>query len=146
VAGVLGGRVADQRCRLAWCALACVGSGVPAAVVFTTGLAPWVLVGLACGTAMLARLSSAVVATVLMELAGESRTTATGLFALSNQLGVFGGTSLGGLMLARGGFALVGLFCGVVAVLAGVVICLRVRESAAFLTQLALRKGIPAPE
>ena len=104
------------------------------------------LVGLACGAAMLARLSSAVVATVLMELAGESRTTATGLFALSNQLGVFGGASLGGLMLALGGFALVGLFCGVVAVLAGVVIGLKVRESAAFLTQLALREGTPALE
>jgi predicted MFS family arabinose efflux permease len=146
VAGVLGGRVADQRCRIAWCALACVGSGVPAAVVFTPGLPLWGLVALAGGAAMLARVSSAVVATVIVELAGESRTTATGLFALSNQLGVFGGASLGGLMLALGGFALVGLFCGVVAILAGVLICLRVRESAAFLTQLALRQGTPAPE
>jgi len=68
------------------------------------------------------------------------------LFALSNQLGVFGGASLGGLMLALGGFALVGLFCGVVAILAGVVIGLKVRESAAFLTQLPLRKGTTALE
>jgi len=146
VAGVLGGWVADHRCRLAWCALACVGSGLPAAVVFTAGVSPWAIVALACGAATLARLSSAVVATVLLEYAGGSRTTATGLFALSNQLGVFGGASLGGLMLALGGFPLVGLFCLVVAVLAAVVIRLTVRDSAAFLTQLALREGKTAPE
>ena len=82
----------------------------------------------------------------MFELAGRSRTTATGLFALSNQLGVFGGTSLGGLMLALGGFPLVGLFCLVVAMLAAVVIRLTVRDSAAFLAQLALREGTTAPE
>ena len=109
-------------------------------------LSPWTLVALACGAASLARISSVVVPTVLLELAGGSRTTATGLFALSNQLGVFGGTSLGGLMLALGGFPLVGVFCGVVAVLAAVVIRLTVRESAAFLTQLAHREGRTAPE
>jgi predicted MFS family arabinose efflux permease len=146
VAGVLGGWVADHRCRLAWCALSCVGSGLPAAVVFTAGVSPQAIVALACGAATLARLSSAVVATVLLEYAGGSRTTATGLFALSNQLGVFGGASLGGLMLALGGFPLVGLFCLVMAVLAAVVIRLTVRDSAAFLTQLALREGKTAPE
>jgi DHA1 family inner membrane transport protein len=146
VGGFLGGRVADHRCRLRFFALACVGSGLPAAVVFTAAVSPWTLVALACGAASLARISSVVVPTVLLELAGGSRTTATGLFALSNQLGVFGGTSLGGLMLALGGFPLVGLFCLVVAVLAAVVIRLMVRDSAAFLTQLALREGRAAPE
>jgi len=146
VGGFLGGRVADHRCRLRFFALSCVGSGLPAAVVFTAEVSPWTIVALACGAASLARISSVVVPTVLLELAGGSRTTATGLFALSNQLGVFGGTSLGGLMLALGGFPLVGLFCLVVAVLAAVVIRLTVRDSAAFLTQLALREGRTAPE
>jgi predicted MFS family arabinose efflux permease len=146
VGGFLGGRVADHRYRLLFCALSCVGSGLPAALVFTAELSPWTLVALACGAASLARISSVVVPTVLLELAGGSRTTATGLFALSNQLGVFGGTSLGGLMLALGGFPLVGLFCLVVAMLAAVVIRLTVRDSAAFLTQLALREGRTAPE
>ena len=103
VGGFLGGRVADHRYRLLFCALSCVGSGLPAALVFTAEVSPWTLVALACGAASLARISSVVVPTVLLELAGGSRTTATGLFALSNQLGVFGGTSLGGLMLALGG-------------------------------------------
>jgi predicted MFS family arabinose efflux permease len=123
-----------------------VGSGLPAALVFTAEVSPWALVALACGAASLARISTVVVPTVLLELAGGSRTTATGLFALSNQLGVFGGTSLGGLMLALGGFPLVGLFCLVVAMLAAVVIRLTVRDSAAFLTQIALREGRTAPE
>jgi predicted MFS family arabinose efflux permease len=146
VGGFLGGRVADHRCRLRFCALSCVGSGLPAAVVFMAAVSSWTIVALACGAACLARISSVVVPTVLLELAGGSRTTATGLFALSNQLGVFGGTSLGGLMLALGGFPLVGLFCLVVAVLAAVVIRLTVRDSVAFLTQLALREGRTAPE
>ena len=84
--------------------------------------------------------------TVVLDLAGESRTTATGLFALSNQLGVFGGASLGGLMLALGSFPLVGVFCLVTAVLAAVVLRFAVRESAAFLTPRAHREGQAAPD
>jgi MFS family permease len=83
---------------------------------------------------------------LLLELAGGSRTTATGLFAVSNQLGAFGGPALGGLLLALGGFPWVGLFCLGVAVLAAVVIQLKVRDSAVFLAQLALRKGTTATE
>ena len=79
-------------------------------------------------------------------MAGNSRTTATGLFAVSNQVGVFGGPSLGGGLLALGGFPLVGLFCLGVSVLAAGVIRLKVRDSAAFLEQLALQKGTTATE
>jgi hypothetical protein len=49
-------------------------------------------------------------------------------------------------MLALGGFSLVGLFCLGVSVIAAVVIQLKVRDSAAFLAQLALRKGTIATE
>jgi predicted MFS family arabinose efflux permease len=83
---------------------------------------------------------------LLMERAGNSRTTATGLFAVSNQIGAFGGPSLGGALLALGGFPLVGLFCLRISVLAAVVIRLEVRDSAAFLAQVALPKGITATE
>jgi DHA1 family inner membrane transport protein len=95
VSDVLGGRVADHRYRLAWFALACVGSGLLVALVFTTQLSAWVTVVLAFGVASLAGVSSAVTPTVLLELAGSSRTTATGLYAVSNQMGVFGGAALG---------------------------------------------------
>ena len=101
---------------------------------------------MACGTAALARISSAVTPTLLLELAGNAQTTTTGLFTMSNQLGVFGGTALGGLMLAWGGFPRVGFFCLAVTVLAAAVIHLKVRDSAAWLAQLALRKGTTATE
>jgi predicted MFS family arabinose efflux permease len=65
---------------------------------------------------------------------------------MSNQLGVFGGAALGGLMLAWGGFARVGLFCLGVSVIAAAVVHLKVRDSAALLAQMALRKSIAAPE
>lgn len=146
VGSFLGGRVADHHRRLALFALSCWGSGLLAVLVFTAQVSPWVTVALAFGAAALARISSAVTPTLLLELAGNSRTTATGLFTLSNQLGVFGGASLGGLMLALGGFPRVGLFCLGASVIAAVVIQLKVRDSAAFLAQLALRKGTTATE
>lgn len=141
VGGFLGGRVADQRRRVAWLALACWGSGLCAVLAFTAQGSPWTTGALAFGVAALARSASAVTPTLLLERAGGSRTTATGLFALSNQLGAFGGPALGGLMLALGGFRHVGFFCLGVAGLAAVVIHLKVRESAAFLAQLALQKS-----
>ncbi len=146
VGAILGGRIAGHRRRLAWFAMACWGSGLLAAVVFTARVSPWATVALACGTAGLARISSAVTPTLLLELAGNSRTTATGLFAVSNQIGAFGGPAIGGLMLALGGFPRVGLFCLGVSVIAAMVIRLKVRDSAAFLEQLALRKGATATE
>jgi len=49
-------------------------------------------------------------------------------------------------MLALGGFPMVGLLCLGVAVIAAVVIRLKVRDSAEFLAQIALRQGKPAIE
>ena len=65
---------------------------------------------------------------------------------MSNQIGAFGGPAIGGLMLALGGFPRVGLFCLGASVIAAVVIRLKVRDSAAFLEQLALREGATAIE
>jgi DHA1 family inner membrane transport protein len=144
--GFLGGRVADHRSRLAWFAMACVGSGVLAVLVFTARVSPWATVVLAFGAASLARISTAVTPTLSLELAGGSRTTATGLGAMGSQMGVFGGASIGGLMLALGGFPMVGLLCLGVAVIAAMVIRFKVRDSEEFLAQMALRQGKPAPE
>jgi predicted MFS family arabinose efflux permease len=141
VGGFLGRRVADHRHRVAWLALACWGSGLCAVLAFTAQGSPWATGALAFGVAALVRSAAAVTPTLLLERAGGSRTTATGLFALSNQLGAFGGPALGGLMLALGGFHHVGFFCLGAAGLAAVVIHLKVRESAAFLAQRALQKG-----
>jgi MFS transporter, DHA1 family, inner membrane transport protein len=123
IAGSLvGGRVAGQACRVTVVALAFMGGGFGAALVFTTDLSPWVTVLLAFGVGGLLPLSWPLTAVLLTELAGQSRATATGLFAVSNQLGVVGGASLGGVMLALGNFPWVGIFCLVTAVLAAGVI------------------------
>ncbi len=74
-----------------------------------------------------------VTSVLLIELAGRSRATALGMFAVSNQAGTVVGTSLGGLMLALGGFPLVGVFCLGAAVIAAVVVRMKVRESAGFI-------------
>jgi predicted MFS family arabinose efflux permease len=146
VGGWLGGRVADHRHRLVWYALSCVGSGLLAALVFTTPVSPWVTAGLACGAAVLTSPSLTVTPTLLMEVAGNSRTTATGLFAVSNQLGAFGGPALGGVLLALGGFPLVGFFCLGVSLLAAVVVRGKVRDSAVFLEQFTRQKGTATTE
>jgi len=101
---------------------------------------------LACGAAALAGPSLTVTPALLLEVAGNSRTTATGLFAVSNQVGAFGGPALGGVLLTLGGFPLVGLCCLGVSVLAAVVIRRKVRDSAVILAQMARRQGTTATE
>ena len=70
----------------------------------------------------------------------DSRTEPTESVVARFELGVFGGTSLGGMMLALGGFPLLGLFCLGVAIIAAAVLRLKVRESAEFLAQRVLRQ------
>ena len=138
--GFLGGRVSGHPRRLAWFALSCVGGGLLAALTFIAPVSPWAVVTLAAGATALVRISTTVTPMVLMEWAGSSRTTATGLFAVSNQLGVFGGPAAGGLALALGGFAVVGwLWLGMGAV-AAVAVYLKVQDSPAFLSQMARRQ------
>ena len=63
------------------------------------------------------------------------------MFAASNQIGVFGGASIGGAMLAMGGFPMVGFFCLGAAGLGGLLVLLKVRESAVFLERTVLREA-----
>jgi MFS family permease len=86
---------------------------------------------LAFAVAGLLPLSWPVTAVLLTELVGQSRATATGLFAVSNQLGVVGGASLGGVMLALGSFPWVGIFWLVTAVMAAGVILAKVPRAVA---------------
>jgi predicted MFS family arabinose efflux permease len=132
VAGsLMGGRVAGQAYRLAVVAVVFLGGGLGAALVFTMDISPWATVVLACGVAGLLSVSWPVTAVLLTELAGQSRATATGLFAVSNQLGAVGGASLGGVMLALGSFPLVGMFCLVTTALAAGVLRGKVHRAVA---------------
>jgi predicted MFS family arabinose efflux permease len=139
--GFIGGRAAGYRHRLALFAMSCLGSGLLAALVFTAHVSPWATVALAFGAAGLARVSAAVTLVMLIELAGRSRATATSMFALSNQVGQFGGASIGGLMLALGGFPMVGFFCLGASVISAIVVRLKLRDSPEFLQRMALQKG-----
>ena len=129
VGGFLGGRVADHQRRVVFLALSCVGGSLLAALVFTARVSPWATVALACGAAGLIRISSAVTPMLLMEWAGTSRTTAMGLFAVSNQIGAFSGSLLGGFVLALGGFPMVGLLWLGVGGIAAVLIRRKVQDS-----------------
>jgi hypothetical protein len=127
IAGSLGGgRVAGQAYRLAVVAIAFIGGGLGAVLVFTTDIPPWISVMLAFGVASLLSLSWLVTAVLLTELAGQSRATVTRHFAVSNQLG-----AVGGVLLALGSFPLVGMCCLVTAALAAGVIRGKVRRAVA---------------
>src|SRR5262249_62001819 len=76
--GFVGGRVADQRHRLTWCAISCWGGGLLAVLGFTVRMAPWATVALALGLAGLPRLSSAVTPMMFFTWGGLFRGTAPG--------------------------------------------------------------------
>ena len=137
--GFIGGRIADSRRRLNFLAIAALLGGLLATFVFVGPVSPWLTVAFAFGVATSLRISSSVTPTLLLELAGSSRSTATGMFAVSNQVGVFGGASIGGAMLAMGGFPMVGFFCLGAAGLGGALVLLKVRDPAEFLERNALR-------
>jgi len=127
---LLGGYVAGRSQRLTWVALALVLGGVSVSVALTVSLSPWVAIFLCCASALLLTIFEPVTWALTAEYAGESRATANGLLASSNQLGIISGASVGGLVLAFGGFALVGLFClGAATAAALVVIGLKIRSA-----------------
>ena len=130
IAGSLvGGRVANRSDRASVLAYTFLGGGLAAALAFMSPFSPWLTVILAFAVSGLLLLSWPVAAVMLTDLAGDSRATATGLFAVSNQMGVLGGASLGGVMLSFGQFPLVGIFCLVMATLAAGIMQYQVRKA-----------------
>jgi predicted MFS family arabinose efflux permease len=87
----------------------------------------WLTILLASASAVLLAVFKPVTWALMAELAGESRATANGMLATSNQLGAMIGASVGGVVLAFGGFSLVGLLCLGAAVAAALVIGVKVR-------------------
>ena len=118
----LGGYVAGVAGRLYWGALGLAVGGLCVGVALTGDITPWSAVVLGCIGMMLMTIFEPVSWVVTAELAGESRATANGLLASSNQLGIVLGASVGGLVLAAGGFPLVGIFCVGVAAVGGAIV------------------------
>ena len=132
---LLGGAVAGRTWRIGVVALALLGGGVLVGVAFLVGVSLWVTVLLAGAGAGLLTVFEPVTWAVTAELAGASRATANGMLATSNQLGATTGASIGGVILALGGFSLVGLFCMGAAVIAALVIGTKVRGVGALRAQ-----------
>jgi predicted MFS family arabinose efflux permease len=126
----LGGAVAGRTWRIGIVALALVIGGLLVGVAFVAAVSLWVTVLLAGAGAMLLTVFEPVTWTLTAELAGDSRATANGMLAASNQIGATTGASMGGVVLALGGFSLVGLFCMGAALIAALVIGMKVRGGA----------------
>ena len=119
---LLGGYVAGRERRLSWAAFFLLLGGLSLGLAFSAGLGPWTAVMLCCSGALFLTIFEPVTWVLTAELAGESRATANGLLATSNQLGFIGGASAGGLLLAVGGYPLVGFFFLVAAAMAALVV------------------------
>jgi len=139
--GFIGGRIAGHRRRSAYLASAPLICGLLAGLLFSVQVSPWFTVAMAFGVGSTATISWVVLPALLMELAGSFRTTATGMFATSNQVGVFGGAWIGGAILALGGFPMVGFFCLGAAVAGSAVVVLKVRDPAKVVEAMAMGEG-----
>ena len=128
----IGSVVAGRAARLAVASACSLGGGIAAVVLFSAGISEWMVIALGFGVAAFFSIGWPVLTTRLTELAGPSTATALGFFAASNQLGAVGGSAIGGLALALGGFSMVGVFCLAVAAVAATVLRFKVRESPEF--------------
>ena len=88
------------------------------------------MVALALSIAWFLSIGWPVLTTRLTEHAGSSTATALVFRTTSNQLGAIGGSAIGGLTLAFGGFSMVGVACLVAAVVAASALRFKVPESA----------------
>jgi predicted MFS family arabinose efflux permease len=119
---LLGGRIASHAQRFPLAATALLAGGLLVGVAFMVPLSPWMMILLGGTSALLLTSFEPVPWALTAELAGESRATANGLLASSNQLGAAAGASLGGIVLALAGFPSVGFFCLGTAAAAAIVI------------------------
>ena len=122
--------IAGRSHRLTAVAIASLGGGLGAGIIFSLGAPIWVVIVSSLGASILLTLSMPILMILMLELAGQSRATASGMFGASNQLGSVIGASAGGLMLSIGDFPAVGIFCLVAAALSGVMVRFKLQRSA----------------
>jgi predicted MFS family arabinose efflux permease len=125
---LLGGYVAGRRYRLTRVAFALLLGGGRVGAALTISLFPWTAIILCCAGVLLLTIFEPVTWAPAAEFVGEARARANGVLAPSNQLGIIGGASVGGVVLALGDFPLVRLFCmSAAAVAAAIVTALKLR-------------------
>ena len=129
VGSVFGGLIAGRSNRLLGVAIASLGGGLGVGAIFALGAPIWVVIAAALAASVLLTVSMPVLMILMLELAGQSRATASGMFGASNQLGSVFGASIGGVMLSIGDFEAVGLFCLVASALSAVVVRSKLQKS-----------------
>ena len=133
VAGAfIGGAVSGRPHRLRATMFCFLVGGIASVILFSTGISEWLVIILAFGVACFFSVCWPILTTRLTELAETSTATALGFWATSNQLGAIGGSAIGGLALALGGFSMIGVACLIAAVLATTILVLKVPESQEF--------------
>ena len=105
-----------------WLALISLASGVVTGLLFALDIYAWIAVAVALVASVMLWVSMPVLTTLIMQLAGQSRGTAGGMFTTSAQTGGVVGASAGGLMLSLGGYPAVGLLFLVASLLSASVV------------------------
>ena len=134
---LLGGTVAGRAWRIGGVTIALLTGGILAGLTFIVAPSPWLTLLLATAAAVLLTVFEPLTWALMAELAGDSRATANGMLAASNQVGALTGASAGGVVLAVGGFSLVGSLCLAAAVTAAIVIRAKMRGMGAVRAQTA---------
>jgi len=132
---ILGGLIAGRTYRLLGVAIVSLGGGLAVGAIFSLGAPIWVVVASSLVASVLLTVPMPVLMILMLELAGPSRATASGMFGASNQLESVIGASIGGVMLSIGDFAAVGLFGLVASALSALMIRFKLQKST------ELRKG-----
>ena len=140
IGSFVGGFIAGRARHLEWLAAISLTSGAVTGLFFVLDAHAWIVVAVAFAASVLVSVSVPVFTTLNMNLAGQSRGTAGGMFAMSNQFGGVVGASAGGLMLSLGGYTAVGLLCLVATVLSASVVGLIMRRSPEFRQSSSLDK------
>jgi len=129
VGSVGGGLIAGRSYGLLGVAIAGLGGGLGVGAIFALGAPIWVVIAASLVASVLLTVSMPVLMILMLELAGKSRATASGMFGASNQLGRVFGASTGGVMLTIGDFAAVGIFCLVASALSAVMVRVKLQKS-----------------
>jgi len=132
IGSFVGGFIAGRARRLEWLAAISLTSGAVTGLFFVLDAHAWIVVAVAFAASVLVSVSSPVLTTLIMHLAGQSRGTAGGMFDTSGRAGGVVGASAGGLMLSLGGFQAVGLLYLCAAVVSASVVGLIMRRSPEF--------------
>ena len=108
VGSLMGGEVSRNRWGLPIVAVTFTLAGAAGMFVFESAWSTWGSVGMGFAVGALTHLAMPTFLNVVARVSGEHRSSAMGLFVVTNQWGSLLGTAPGGLILAKGGYGPLG--------------------------------------